>query len=81
MNRKITGSDIEVTKDDQNNINNFSKLFSKNKENEEALREINERINQQKDTNDEMEMNEDSEPVRYRFGNCFFTLESRYFMI
>ena len=28
---KIRGSDIEVSKDDQTAINNFSKLYSKNK--------------------------------------------------
>ena len=77
MNRKITGSDIEVTKEDQASINNFSKLYSKNKENEEQLRALTEKINQQNDTIDEMELNDDEDPVRYRFGNCFFTLTSK----
>ena len=32
--KKIPGSDIEVTKDDQANINQFSKLYSKNQDNQ-----------------------------------------------
>ena len=30
---------------------------------------------------DEMELNDDQDPVRYRFGNCFFTLTSKPFFI
>ncbi len=41
INPKIKGSDIEVSKDDQQAINNFSKLYSKTKDNEEILRQLN----------------------------------------
>lgn len=54
MNNKIRGSDIEVSKEDQASINNFSKLFTKTKENEETIRQLTEKINQQNDTMDEM---------------------------
>jgi hypothetical protein len=50
----IKGSDIAVTKEDQANINQFSKLYSKNQDNEGLLASINEKINQHKDTLDEL---------------------------
>lgn len=74
--RKIPGSDIEVTKEDQTNINSFSKLFSKNQDNQTQMTSLKEKINQHKDTLDEMELNDDDDPVRYRFGACFFTMPS-----
>lgn len=30
--RKINGADVEVTRDDQNNINSFSKFYQKRQE-------------------------------------------------
>ena len=46
--RKIPGSDIEVTKEDQANINTFSKLYSKNQDNQGQLASLKEKINQSK---------------------------------
>lgn len=57
--RKINGSDVEVTKDDQLKINNFSKLYQKRQELDEALTKIKEKLNQHQDTLDEIEMNND----------------------
>lgn len=74
--KRIQGSDISVTKDDQVQINTFSKLYSKNQDNEALLAALNEKISQHKDTLDELELNNDDDLVRYRFGICFFTLES-----
>ena len=75
--KKIPGSDIEVTKEDQASINTFSKLYSKNQDNQGQLISLKEKINQHKDTLDEMELNDDDDPVRYRFGSCFFTMPSK----
>lgn len=72
--RKIQGSDIAVTKEDQASINQFSKLFSKHQDNQAVLQSLNEKINQHKDTLDELVMNDDEETVRYRFGVSFFTI-------
>lgn len=74
--KRIQGSDISVTKEDQVQINTFSKLYSKNQDNEALLAALNEKISQHKDTLDELELNNDDDLVRYRFGICFFTLES-----
>lgn len=52
--KKIPGSDIEVTKDDQASINQFSKLYSKNQDNQGQLASLKEKINQHRDTVDEM---------------------------
>lgn len=35
--KRIQGSDISVTKEDQENINTFSKIYSKNQDNEILL--------------------------------------------
>ena len=78
--RKIPGSDIEVTKEDQANINTFSKLYSKNQDNQGQLASLKEKINQHRDTLDEMELNDDDDMVRYRFGSCFFTMPSNPFI-
>lgn len=74
--RRVQGSDISVTKEDQANINAFSKLHSKYQDNQGVLASINEKINQHKDTLDELELNSDDDMVRYRFGMCFFSLTS-----
>lgn len=52
--KRIQGSDIAVTKDDQANINNFSRLYSKNQDNEGVLASLSEKISQHKDTLDEL---------------------------
>lgn len=75
--KRIQGSDITVTKEDQALINSFSKLYSKNQDNQSLLAAINEKVNQHKDTLDELELNDDEDMVRYRFGLCFFTLTSK----
>ena len=72
--QKIKGSDITVSKEDQAQINTFSKLFSKHQDNQSVLRALNEKINSHKDTLDELTMNEDEDIVRYRFGVIFFSL-------
>lgn len=76
--KRLQGSDITVTKEDQANINTFSKLYSKNQDNQGLLAAINEKIQQHKDTLDELQLNDDEDLVRYRFGMCFFTLPSNY---
>ena len=35
-------------------------------------------MDQRDDTLTEMELNDDSDLVRYRFGNCFLTLSSNF---
>ena len=69
--KRIQGSDITVTKDDQVQINTFSKLYSKNQDNEALLAALNEKISQHKDTLDELELNNDDD----------FTLESICYFI
>ena len=78
--RKMPGSDIEVTKDDQLNINNFSKMFQRKQELDESLTKMKEKINSHQDTLDEIELNDDDEPLRYRFGACFFYLPSKPYL-
>ena len=55
--QKIKGSDITVSKEDQVQINTFSKLFSKHQDNQSVLRALNEKISSHKDTLDELIMN------------------------
>lgn len=74
--RKINGNDVEVTREDQVLINNFSKLYTRRQELDEALTKLKEKINQHQDTLDEIEMNNDDDVLRYRFGSCFFYLPS-----
>lgn len=50
--KRIQGSDVTVTKEDQAHINTFSKLYSKNQDNQGLLASINEKIQQHKDTID-----------------------------
>jgi uncharacterized protein YfcZ (UPF0381/DUF406 family) len=52
--RKINGIDVEVTKDDQLKINNFSKFFQKRQELDETLNKLKEKVNQHQDTLDEI---------------------------
>lgn len=48
--RRIQGSEIAVTKDDQANINTFSRLYSKNQDNQGVLEGLNQKITSHKDT-------------------------------
>lgn len=73
---KKISEDVQVTKEDQANINTFSKLYQRRQELDESLLKIKERINQHQDTLDEIELADDDEILRYRFGACFFHLPS-----
>jgi prefoldin subunit 4 len=75
--RKFNGTDMEVTKEDQLKINNFSKLFQRRQELDENITKLKEKINQHQDTLDEIDMNNDDDILRYRFGACFFYLPSK----
>ena len=75
--RKLNGTDVEVTKEDQQRINSFSKFFQKKQQLQETLTKTKERINQHQDTLDEIEFNNDDDILRYRFGSCFFYLPSK----
>lgn len=68
------GPDVQVTKEDQISINNFSKLFQRRQELDEIIVKIKEKISQHQDTVDELEIADDDEIIRYRFGSCFFHL-------
>lgn len=48
--QRISESDIKVTKDDQAQINHFSKLYQKRQELDEALVRLKEKISQHNDT-------------------------------
>lgn len=72
--RRIQGSEIAVTKDDQANINTFSRLYSKNQDNQGVLEGLNQKITSHKDTIEQLELYDNEETVRFRFGMCFFTL-------
>jgi hypothetical protein len=56
--KRINGTDVNITREDQNSINNFSKLY------------------QRRQDLDEIDLNDDEEVLRYRFGGCFFYLPS-----
>ena len=75
---KNIGQDVVVTKDDQKNINTFSKMYSRHQEIAKELADLKEKFEKHDDTLTEMELNEDDDVVRYRFGNCFFHLPSKY---
>ena len=77
--KRINGTDVEVTKEDQERINTFSRQFQRRQELEESLMLLKEKINQHQDTLDEIELNDDSDELRYRFGSCFFYLPSKLF--
>jgi chaperonin cofactor prefoldin len=57
--KNLSGGNLEVTRDDQNNINTFSKLYTRRQEIDEALIKLKEKINLHQDTLDEIEMNDD----------------------
>jgi prefoldin subunit 4 len=74
--RKINSGSVEVTRDDQTSINNFSKLHQRRQEVDEAIVKLKEKIQLHQDTLDEIDMNDDDDPLRYRFGACFLQLPS-----
>ncbi len=57
--------DIEVSKEDQQNINNFSKLNTLFHEKEKELREKKEMLEQLGDALTELELTDDDQKVRY----------------
>lgn len=73
---KKISEDVQVTKEDQANINTFSKLYHRSQEIDDALLKLKEKVNQHQDTLDEIELADDEEILRYRFGACFFHLPS-----
>lgn len=74
---KFKSQDLEVTKDDQNNINSFSKYHLKKQELEALLKIKKELVVQNDDALAEMEMNDDTEIVPTRFGVCFINISSK----
>ena len=50
--QRISEADIKVTKDDQAQINNFSKLYQRRQELDDSLAKTKEKINQYQDTID-----------------------------
>ena len=73
---KNIGQDVVVTKDDQKNINNFSKMYSRHQEIVNELADLKEKFDKHDDTLTELELNDEEDTVRYRFGHCFFYLPS-----
>ena len=57
--QKLSNSDVQVTREDQNSINNFSKFFQKRQDIEEALVKLKEKVNQHTDTLEELMMADD----------------------
>lgn len=74
---KIKSSELEVTKDDQNNINSFSKYYLKKQELEALIKHKRELSVQNEDAITEIEMNGDDEVVPTRFGVCFINVSSK----
>lgn len=65
---------MEVSKEDQQNINNFSKL---NLQYHEYLREINQKketLTQVEEAITEMDLADEDEKIKMKFGDCFFSL-------
>lgn len=67
---------MEVTKEDQTNINSFSKLYLKKQELEGLIKLKKELSVQNEDAITEIEMNGDDEIVPTRFGVCFINISS-----
>jgi len=74
---KIRSSELEVTKEDQTNINSFSKLYLKKQEVEALIKLKRELSVQNDDAITEIEMNGDDEIVATRFGVCFINISSK----
>lgn len=70
--------DVQVSKDDQAMINNFSKIYQRRQELDDLLVKLKEKINQHQDTIDETELTDEDEILRYRFGSCFFHLPGTF---
>ncbi|KAJ3283383.1 hypothetical protein HDU79_009103 [Rhizoclosmatium sp. JEL0117] len=70
--------DVEVTWEDQANINKFAKLNSKMSDLEEDYEEKKKDREYLEDLEQELELADDDEPVRYRIGDAFIhmSLES-----
>ena len=52
--QRISEADVKVTKDDQAQINNFSKFYQKRQEIDEVLVRLKEKVTQHQDTLDEI---------------------------
>lgn len=57
--QRISEADVKVTKDDQAQINNFSKHYQKRQEIDEALVKLKEKISQHQDTLEEIDFADD----------------------
>ncbi|KAM3144643.1 hypothetical protein pb186bvf_003250 [Paramecium bursaria] len=71
---KVNSGDLEVQKEDQLKINQFSRL---NMHYHELVRSQNikkDQISQLNDGYEEMELMEDDEKIQYRFGDSFFSV-------
>ncbi|EAR85359.3 prefoldin (macronuclear) [Tetrahymena thermophila SB210] len=65
-------SDIEITKDDQNQINQFSRINMHWNEKNRTMQKKNEILNQLDDAATELELCDDEETVQVKYGDCFF---------
>ncbi|KRX09937.1 Prefoldin [Pseudocohnilembus persalinus] len=72
MTQRIKGNDLDFSKEDQNNINNFSKLNMNRRDKEKQIAQKKELIDQLDDALTELDLFDDDEPVKVKFGDCFF---------
>ena len=73
---KITTSDIEITKDDQLSINNFSRLHMIVNDKSKILVANKEELNQLDDCLTELELADEDETIRMKYGDCFFHVKA-----
>ncbi|TFK53492.1 Prefoldin, subunit 4 [Heliocybe sulcata] len=66
--------DVEVTWEDQQRINNFSKLNTRLRAIEEKLGNLKEEKEALDDLSTELELADEDEPVLYKIGESFFKL-------
>lgn len=73
--RAVKKEEIEVSKDDQANINQFSKLNTKFHEKYRDISAKRESLNQMDDALVELDLLNDENDLRIRFGDCFIKVD------
>jgi len=69
--KSVKKDEVEVSKDDQTNINAFSKMNLKFHEKNRDLASRKENLNQMEDALIELDLLNDENDLRLRFGECF----------
>ena len=75
---KLNSHEVDFTKEDQIAINSFSRLNMHHQDKSKQIYQKKEAISQQEDAVTELELQDDDEIVRMKYGDCFFHVTAEH---